>query len=469
MLPTMRRRLGARALVFLAITGISPSHDVGARSLQAGPPNVQVSHGRYQAYGEPYLAVNPRNPRNLLGAAQCINGGALPILNGGALPIPCTFASFDGGRTWRENGPLPLPPGDRVGGDVTVAFTSQGTGLVASHAGAGWAVDSVLVWRTGDGGRSFGRPTVVYRGGGGAVVVDHPWLAVGPAHARAADTLYIAWTATAGQNFLRTRLLFSRSTDGGRHFDPPRSLVQVPHGFPGIPVVTAGPGGTVHVVYAVGGHRNPTCNCVSPYAPPFVPMLRMVVSSSDGGQHFGPPHPIAVEPGFGLTTSSLKMANIASAATDPVDGTLYVAMLAYRPGTRHTDVLLWRSPDGGRAWAGPVRVNDDPLTDQADHFQPQIAVTSHGTVYISYFALAHGRVDVYLAASTTHGAGFGPGERITTVSFDPLLSGQQREGPWIGDYQGLAIGAGRIYPFWNDTRTGHMEIFAAAVLPPVCC
>jgi hypothetical protein len=34
---------------------------------------------------------------------------------------------------------------------------------------------------------------------------------------------------------------------------------------------------------------------------------------------------------------------------------------------------------------------------------------------------------------------------------------------WIGDYQGLAAGRGRIYPFWNDTRTGHLEIFTAVV------
>ena len=91
------------------------------------PANVRVSHGRYQAYGEPYLAVNPRNPRNLLGAAQCINGSSLPV--------PCTFDSLDGGVTWHDNGALPLPAGDKGGGDVSVAFTARGTGFVAAHAG----------------------------------------------------------------------------------------------------------------------------------------------------------------------------------------------------------------------------------------------------------------------------------------------------------------------------------------------
>src|SRR5438067_2647752 len=116
------------------------------------PANVRVSRGHYQAYGEPYLAVNPRNPRNLLGAAQCINGSSLPV--------PCTFASFDGGVTWHDNGALSLPAGDKGGGDVSVAFTARGTGFVAAHAGCDWNVDTVLAWRTTDGGRSFARPVV---------------------------------------------------------------------------------------------------------------------------------------------------------------------------------------------------------------------------------------------------------------------------------------------------------------------
>jgi hypothetical protein len=31
---------------------------------------------------------------------------------------------------------------------------------------------------------------------------------------------------------------------------------------------------------------------------------------------------------------------------------------------------------------------------------------------------------------------------------------------WIGDYQGLASAAGAVHPFWNDSRTGRLEILA---------
>ena len=413
------------------------------------PANIQVSHGRYQAYGEPSVAIDPRNPRNLLGAAQCINGSALPV--------PCTFASFDGGTRWQENGPLPLPQGDKGGGDVTVAFDAQGIGFVASLAGSSWNADSVLVWRTSNGGRSFSRPVVVFPGSHGTVVVDHPSMAVDTTGVHQVGAIYIAWTANYGGGFSsRTRLLFSRSTDGGHSFMKPHIIAQIARGFPGIPVVTAGPAGTVYVVYAVG-YRDP-------FALPFLPLRRMVVSSSDGGRHFSSPHPISAEPGFGISFDHMKMANIAAAATDASDGTVYVAMDAYRSGSHHTDILLWHARKGGDSWARPVRVNDDPLTDRVDHVQPQLVVGAHGTVYVSYLALARGHVDVYLTHSSAHGASFLPSRRITSVSFDPRLSGQERFGsPWIGDYQGLAAAAGWIHLLWNDTRTGHMELYTAAV------
>lgn len=419
------------------------------RAVHTIPANIKVSQGHYQAYGEPYLAINPRNPRNLLAAAQCINGPALPV--------PCTFASFDGGTSWLENGPLPLPNGDKGGGDVTVSFNAQGMGFVASHAGPGWNVDSVLVWRTNNGGRSFSRPVVVFPGSHGTIVVDHPSLAVETASSHQTAAIYIVWTANYGQGFSpRTRLLFSRSMDNGRSFSKPHVIAQIKHGFPGIPVVTAGPPGIVHVVYAVG-HRDP-------FASPFVPLRRMVVSSSDSGQHFGPPRPITAQPGFGINIGHIKMANIAAAAADSRDGTLYVAMVGYRSGSHRTDILLWHSRNGGGSWGTPVRVNDHSLTGGVDHIQPQLVVTARGTIYVSYFALAHDRVDVYLTHSTTDGTSFVPSQRITDASFDLRRSGQEREGsPWIGDYQGLAATPGWIRLLWNDTRSAHMELYTAAV------
>jgi hypothetical protein len=156
-------------------------------------------------------------------------------------------------------------------------------------------------------------------------------------------------------------------------------------------------------------------------------------------------------------------------AVDPRTGTLYVAYIVDHPGTAPTDVLLRRSVDHGRTWQAPVAVAVGATAGGAVYFQPQLVVDSAGDVDVSFFALAHGRVGVMLARSTTHGAGFGPLWHITTHPFDPSKatvvegSNPKHGGWWLGDYQGLAVGPGTLYPFWNDTRTGHLEIFVAAM------
>lgn len=421
----------------------------------ADPVNVQVSHGHYPIYGEPDLAVNPRHPRNLLGAAQCIDWSA-------SLRVPCSFASFNGGRTWRENGPLPLPPGDTSGVDTTVAFNSHGVGFVAAMASPDSGPDSVLVWRTADGGRSFTRPVTVFGAWGSldhgrSLGADHPWLAVDTTSGPYAGTLYVVWMVADERAMASpaSRLLFSRSSDGGRSFTPPRAIVGAAQGIPALAVMTLGPHGVIHVVYGLVRDRR------DPRRPAAPPLLREVVSSADGGRTFGPAHPIAAAP-LSLNLPHLTVPNIQAAATDLRNGSLYMVMAGYRPGASHTDILLWRSRDSGQRWDGPIRVNDDPPTAQADCMQPRIAVTARGTVYVSYFRLLRGRVAVYLAHSTTQGTRFGPSQRISTTAFDPLASGPPHE-PWIGDYQGLAVGMGANYPVWNDTRSGHMAIFTAAV------
>jgi hypothetical protein len=53
--------------------------------------------------------------------------------------------------------------------------------------------------------------------------------------------------------------------------------------------------------------------------------------------------------------------------------------------------------------------------------------------------------------------------------FDPLNSTTASRGKygawWIGDWQGIAASAGAFRLVWNATRTGRLDLFAAAVRP----
>jgi hypothetical protein len=153
----------------------------GSTPLPRAPANIRVTSGRFAEAGEPALAVNPRDPNNLLGATQDINHHPGPA--------PGSFASHDGGKSWLDNGLLPLPARDHVGGDVTVTFNCAGTGFALSHAGrGGFNVNRLLLWRAEDGGRTFDKPTVVFNGHGVVVTTLRSPSIPRPAHTQPRST-----------------------------------------------------------------------------------------------------------------------------------------------------------------------------------------------------------------------------------------------------------------------------------------
>lgn len=408
------------------------------RLIRGDPPNVQVSHDRYPDHAEPYLAVNPRRPNNLVGAAQ--------LLIRSAIPVAGTFTSFDSGKTWHDNGPLPSVAANTASLDVTVTFNAAGSAYVAalinSISGSRNGTDTrIVVWHSADGGRTFHHPVTIAQG----QELDHPWLAADPS----GTSLYLVWS-----DKIRNRLDFSRSLNSGRTFSPARLLYQARGIRPlvGDPVLSAGRNGLVGVAFydRSGG----------------APSAIRVMTSFNRGRSFRAPRTLPQPAGMTAFYGGRQQPSTGvSIAIDPRSTTLDVAYAAYRPFTTHADILLSRSADGGKTWTRPVRVNRDPGTDSTINHQPQVAVDPRGHVFVSYFALAYGRIDQFLGVSTSWGSNFQRPIRVTARSFDPRLGiTAYRNGLWwIGDYQGLAVGPRAVYPMWNDTRTGHLQIFAAAV------
>jgi len=99
-------------------------------------------------------------------------------------------------------------------------------------------------------------------------------------------------------------------------------------------------------------------------------------------------------------------------------------------------VYVWRTDDGGRSFSEPV-------------------------------TLANSRINEVLLVSRPHELRFRPPTRVTTAPFNPLDSTTAFRGKygawWIGDWQGIAASDGAFHLVWNDTRTGKLDLFAAAV------
>ena len=143
-----------------------------------------------------------------------------------------------------------------------------------------------------------------------------------------------------------------------------------------------------------------------------------------------------------------------------------------------SDIVLFKSTNGGRSYTGPVRVNQDPGNGDADQFQPWMAVTETGQVNISFFDRRNDPsnyfIDTYLARSDDGGATFSD-RRASQRMWDPAINAPTSvSGKFIGDYQGLVADDNLAIPFWNDTQLNNLpasdpehspfqEVFASRV------
>ena len=211
-------------------------------------------------------------------------------------------------------------------------------------------------------------------------------------------------------------------------------------------MMTVGPGGRAAIAY---------------YAelPDFTQRIK-VVTSADHGQSFAPPvvvtHVIPPPEIGKVNTTTGGPAIIAT-----TDGALHLAVATVNTAGRASELLLFTSVDHGRTWTAPQTVARSTTTA---YFQPQLAAGPGGRIGLSAFALpvATGQVSVVLFISPPHSTSLGPPLTVTTRPFNPHTGTQQG---WIGDCQGLTATPSAFHPLWNDTRTGRLQLFTAAIKP----
>lgn len=211
------------ALAATAVTATAAS----TGTARARIAEVQVQHDKSWRGGEPEIAINPRNPSNLvmvwaaMKQVKTPTGGTYPGLAAqfasvgtGMQTIGCQMAyTFDAGRTWY---PAPFPLGDKPAcGDPMVVADSRGafhitydlmgTSLTPSTEGT-QPTDQVAASRSIDGGRSWSDPVDV------GTIVDRPFFRIDPS----SDVLY---EVSGGLLSASSRKL-TLSRDGGTTWSP---------------------------------------------------------------------------------------------------------------------------------------------------------------------------------------------------------------------------------------------------------
>jgi len=450
----IRRRLVsalamASALVLLTTSALAapslvrvsgPSPFVGCSTPKVGGVNY------LNAEVEPYVAVNPADPSNLIGVWQqdrWSNGGARGLMAG---------YSTDGGRSW---GRTTLPfnrcaPGglayDRAS-DPWVSIGPDGTAYAVGLSfdpttvpPLGSGPDAISVATSTDGGKTWGNLQRIATGTGdhGHRLLDKESVTADPTRPGTAyavwDRLFVA-NSTPTSPF-RGPAFFSKTTDGGRTWSAPRAIAATGPNQQtiGNQIVVDARTHTIYDFYAFF-----FCTC------PTIPKAAYV-KSTDGGATWSRQHVVGqirdsavVDPNTG---QYIRTEDFTPTVTiDQRTGQLYVAWQDGRfSGGTYPEVGLTTSTDGGKTWSRFRRVST-PTGRPA--FTPTVAVDAAGTVGLTYYdfrRLQPGNTatlptDYWFKTSPTHGRTFSPDLHVAGP-FN-MLAAPDAGGPFVGDYEGL--------------------------------
>jgi len=452
--------------VTLVGTGVSPF-----AGCTADFPELQPGELVPDSEVEPFLAVNPTNPKNLVAVWQQDRWTTLSSRG------QVVGTSFDGGLSWTvvtatknsfcTGGTLDNHGWSFRSNTPWLSFASNGDLYLVSAATRGFDLSATLVAKSSDGGLTWSDPVEVSVDAGTNVVTDKNTITADPLGSL---FVYAVWRravapvdnsaqpAYENATAYRGPLMFSRTTDGGATWEAARELFD-----PGALADTVGaevlvvPGGDLVAVFDAD------------YANKNAHGLRgrniAAMRSSDRGETwsrvtFGPKMlpTAALDP---LTGNTIRAAlRVPHFALDPLRGTIYAAWQDRRFGDgTYNEIAFAISEDAGRTWSEPVKVNQTPAVIPAGNrlaFVPEVHADADGSVAISYYDLRNNgtdstaneplETDFFLvrcnapAKADPDGCADPAGweeTRLTPTSFN-LRQAPDTGGLFLGDYTGLA-------------------------------
>jgi hypothetical protein len=438
-------------------------------------PGTHISADNPKApYAETFMAINPRNPNNLIAGSFVVEKGDV---------YSVVYASMDGSKTWKRSRTTTSDNAIFKGGDPVVYFDASGTPFFGALQGT---PVGYLLSRSNDGGLTW-EPPVTIPGG----TYDREYAAFDNSGGRFNGRMYTGGTidVTEASGKRHNALDILSSADGGRTFSPGRvltgdwngedifvmsDLLVTPDGKLVAPYSTFGPPphGGPDAIYS--GHL-------------------MTKVSEDGGITFSPAQTGPTH-SSGAGFRAIKNSGAPRAAIDlsngPYRGRIYFAWTDLE-GKKYVAKVAY-SADLGKTWSSPVVVNDN--TNDGEPANPAIAVNKDGVVGVVF----NDRRDdpknscyrLYFAASVDGGETFLPNVKASEGATCPLDPGnwavaafsfldlpldlsKEKRRPAIsftgvperwpngGDTQGFVAGPdGVFHSAWINGESGVMQLWS---------
>ena len=362
------------------------------------------------------------------------------------------FNSSNNGQSWQ--GSIQGTGGTNKG-DPSTAIDLQGRrylGFINSNSGQSIA-------RSTDNGQNW-TPILVRTLSSGLLDKNHLWVDNSSLSSYQGN-LYDAWTNLDSSSPNYTAIEITVSTDHGDHWSTPVNIssgVNAGSHNQGVNIQT-GPNGEVYAVWAVYDSW-PSDETAIGFA-----------SSTDGGIHWSTARRIEQNiRGIRKTllggNKTMRVNSYPSMTVD-TSGNIYVVWINVGiPGTNtgDPDIYMIKSTNGGTNWNNPVRVNKDTAGNGRDQWAPWIAadpVTGYLACifYDSRDFSNNDMAETFVSISKDSGSSW---EDFKVSDFAWPADGIAGfASNYAGDYIGIDIEAGKIYPLWSDNHSGNMLAYTS--------
>lgn len=433
-----------------------------------------------QSRSESVVGINPNNSQNMICASKKF------IDRQKYRSTISTSFTFDGGQSWTES-QLPLQPGWEGMTDPDLTFDLFGNAYLIvepdTYPSLPFPDDvkaiGMYVLKSVDGGRTWSEPVQLHLDS----TDDKQWITsdMSPTSPHR-GAIYAVWAASSP-------LRFARSTDQGATWKgvgtrPSGSpVVTSEHAY--APSMCVDENGWIHIFWYIntnlegkkpepqkirytrskdgGDHFDPPVSCVTDI---------ISLDNALPKTKVWPPAPTDVWPHFDnatfrvltLVTSCALGSRIFVAWADMRDG---VSRIYYRMAANGGDT--WLGPASGQRLSSGQPDRDHFSFGQPDqhHFHPQFSVAANGAVGCAFyeFGLKNNQylIDVLVTYSCSDGDYFSAPIKVTDQPWDPAthapLSHSNPNVTFIGEYFGFDASNNNFAVVWTDTRTGDQELF----------
>lgn len=390
--------------------------------------NVMISN--LSSPNEPSIKINPLNTDLIVAGANLNN----------------YYYSSDSGLTWNRGTLVSGAYG--VWGDPVIDVDPDGNFYffhLSNPASGNW-IDRIVCQKSTDNGQTWNDGT--YAGLNGSKAQDKHWTIVD----ENTGIIYMTWTQFdvygSSSNSCKTKIMFSKSTDGGDTWSQAISINEVDGNCldeddtveGAVPAL--GPNGEIYVAWAgpVGIVFNKSLDGGTTWLAQDIPVNPMPT-----GWDYSIP---GIDRANGMPITKCDLSG------GPNNGTIYVNWSDQRNGSNDTDVWLAKSTDGGETWSSEIRVNDDAPGKQQFFTWMDIDQTNGVLHFIFYDRrnYTNNNTDVYMAYSLDGGDSF----VNYKVSDSPFLP---NAGIFFGDYTNVSVHNNVVRPIWTRLQSGQLSIW----------